>query len=176
MSEPGMTAEALAAAISYSFCAHAASSTDASKAVRRWDAKTPYGIHPTWCAMTLLTETTLSEELRFAGAEALLYHDLLEDTTATLPSGTSRQVEELVRGMTFASSNEEMELIWERDINIQLLKVFDKTSNLLDSKPWMSDHTRERYSAYLLRLCDAVEEEFGTLNIIRIARAIAGGQ
>lgn len=167
-----MTAQELAGFIGYSFAAHAEQPTKPSKAVRKWDGKTPYGIHPTWCAMTLLTETSLPEELRATGAQALLLHDVLEDTTAGLPQGTPDEVAKLVEGMTFASSDEEMELIWTRSQEIKLLKLYDKVSNLLDGS-WMSKEKAERYAAYLLRLCDEVEPQYGKLNIIRIARAIA---
>lgn len=166
-----MTAQELAGVIGYTLRAHAESPTKPSKAVRKWDGKTPYGIHPTWCAMTLLAETTLPEELREAGAQALLFHDILEDTTAGLPEGTSARVAELVEGMTFESSDEEMELVWSRSDEVKLLKLYDKVSNLLDGS-WMSGEKRERYAGYLLRLCDAVEPIYGGLNIIRIARAI----
>lgn len=167
-----MTAQDLAGFIGYSFRAHAEQPTKPSKAVRKWDGKTPYGIHPTWCAMTLLTETTLPEEIRVTGAQALLLHDVLEDTTAGLPEGTPTEVIKLVEGMTFVSSDEEMELIWTRSQEVKLLKLYDKVSNLLDGS-WMSQEKRERYAAYLVALCDDVEPHYGQLNIMRIARAIA---
>lgn len=159
--------------IAYTFFAHGEKALKPSKAVRKWDETTPYGIHPTWCAMTLLTETTLPEELRVTGAQALLFHDILEDTTVGLPSGTPHEVVELVEGMTFASSDEEMELIWTRSREIKLLKLYDKTSNLLDAA-WMSEEKRTRYAAYLAKLCDEIEPLYGRLNIIQIARAITG--
>ena len=156
------------------FCvrAHASQSIKPSKAVRKWDGKTPYSVHPIWCAMTILTETTLSEEIRINGAQALFFHDILEDTTAKLPDDTSAEVRALVEGMTFESSDEEMRLIWDRSLEIKLLKLYDKLSNILDGS-WMSTEKRNRYAAYLLRLCDEVEPHYGKLNIIRIAQAIA---
>lgn len=156
------------------FCirAHASQATKPSKAVRKWDGKTPYSVHPIWCAITIMTETTLPEKIRTLGAEALLLHDILEDTTAKLPDDTSAEVRTLVEGMTFESSDEEMKLIWDRSLEIKLFKLYDKVSNLLDGS-WMSFERRNRYAAYLLRLCDEVESHYGKLNIIRIARAIA---
>lgn len=156
------------------FCirAHATQATKPSKAVRKWDGRTPYGIHPIWCAMTLLSETTLPEEIRVNGAQALLLHDILEDTTAELPDDTPTEVRALVEGMTFDSSDEEMQLIWDRSLEIKLLKIYDKVSNLLDGS-WMPVEKQARYAAYLLRLCDEVELHYGKLNIIQIARAIA---
>lgn len=170
-----MIAQRLVYLIRFCFEAHADRWKHPAKAYRKWDNRTPYGIHPTWCALTLLTETTLPIALRMHGVIALLFHDLLEDTTVTeeeLLQYTSSDVVELVIGMTFKSAEEEMETVWSRPKEIRLLKVYDKVSNLLDGC-WMSPEKRKRYAAYLLRLCDDVETEYGQLNITRIARAIA---
>ncbi|MDP2669133.1 MAG: hypothetical protein Q8P07_04845 [bacterium] len=166
-----MTAQRLAKMVSKTFLAHAEKPAKPSKAVRKWDGKTPYGIHPVWCAMTLLAETTLPEKFRVTGALALLFHDVKEGTTAELPKGLLREVVRLVEGMTFESSDEEMLKIWSRSRKIKLLKLYDKVSNLLDGS-WMSKEKRVRYAKYLLRLCRDVEPHYGKLNIIRIARAI----
>jgi len=56
--------EKLVDLIAYTFRAHGEGATKPSKAVRKWDGRTPYAVHPVWCAMTLLTETTLPEDLR----------------------------------------------------------------------------------------------------------------
>ena len=157
--------------ISYSVLSHAEHPTKESHAFRKWDNRTPYGIHPVWCAMTLLQETALPDELREAGAEALLFHDILEDTTANLPEDTNHRVRGLVEGMTFAGSNEEMEHVWERSPEIRLLKLYDKVSNLLDGV-WMDAEKLERYRAHTRRLTDDVESRYGLLNIVRIARAL----
>ncbi len=163
---------ALASLVSFIFQAHQDHATKPSKAVRKWDGKTPYGVHPTWCAMTLLTETSLSEEIRVIGSQALLLHDVLEDTTEDLPPGTSERVSALVAEMTFESSDEEMEKVWTRSRECKLLKLYDKTSNLLDGA-WMSAEKRGRYVAYTLRLAEEVEQHFGAeLNILKIARAV----
>ena len=158
--------------INYSFTAHTEKPIKPSKAVRKWDGRTPYAVHPLWCATTLLTETSLPEDLRMRGAKALLLHDVLEDTTAGLPEGLEPQVVSLVEGMTFASSEEEMEQVWSRSDEVKLLKLYDKTSNLLDAN-WMPPEKRIRYVAYLLKLCDAVEPVYGQLNIIHMAKAVA---
>ena len=75
--------------------------------IRYWDKKTPYSIHPIWCAMTMLTETKLPEELRINGAIALLYHDVLEDTTKGLPDNLPSKVVEMISDMTFHGGIEE---------------------------------------------------------------------
>lgn len=167
-----ITSTRLTTVIAFVIRAHATCATKPSKAVRQWDGQTPYSIHPIWCATTILAETTLPEELRASGAEALLLHDVLEDTTANLPAYTTPRVRTLVHGMTFASFDEEMQLVWERGIEILLLKLYDKTSNLLDGA-WMSAEKRASYNAYTLRLADDVEKAYGPLTIVRLARAIA---
>ena len=73
--------------------------------------KTPYYIHPLWCATTLLTEEKLSEEIRRIGSQALLLHDVFEDTTAGLPEDTEDEVRRLVMDMTFNTSDQEVENI-----------------------------------------------------------------
>ena len=144
-------------------------------AVRKWDGKTPYHIHPTWCFTTIQTETSLQEEFRLDGALALLYHDVLEDTNRGLPPWLSEHVVSLVQDMTFhGGSQEEMERIWEKSAEVRLLKLYDKVSNLLDGV-WMSTEKRAKYEEYTLKLCVDVETNFGAeLNITRIARAILG--
>ena len=166
-----MNAKQIVESITYSFSAHAERPTKASKAVRKWDGVTPYGVHPAWCAMTLLQEPALPEEVRERGYQALLFHDLLEDTTADLPEGIASEIRELVEGMTFASSDEEMVKVWERTSEVRLLKLYDKVSNRLDGV-WMTPEKLERYRAYTRRLADDVEANFGSLNIVRIARAL----
>ncbi len=167
-----MNAHQLASLIAQSITGHADYATKPSKAIRKWDGKTPYGIHPVWCAMTVLTETSLPEDLRVRIAQALLFHDFLEDTTAKLPDMLTDGVRELVDEMTFESSAVEMQEVWSRSAEAKLAKVYDKTSNLLDGS-WMTQEKRAQYADYLLRLCEVVEKAYGPLNIITIARAIA---
>ena len=168
------TAYGLADLIGYVFTTHQEKARKPSKAVRKWDSRTPYGVHPVWCAVTLLQEDTLPEDLRVRGAWALLLHDILEDTTAELPANTPEEVVALVGEMTFpGGSAQEMKEIWSRSKETKLLKLYDKTSNLQDGT-WMFTEKRAKYAAYLLRLCEEVERHYGAkLNILRIARALA---
>jgi len=141
-------------------------------AVRFWDNKTPYIIHPTWCAMTILSETTLHETLRFDGYQALLFHDILEDTTVSqLPEGISDAVKYYVDEMTFSSFTEERETIWSKDKEIQLFKLYDKTSNLLDGT-WMQKKKWNEYVDFTMQLAKNVQSNYGELNIVKIAKGI----
>ena len=142
-----------------------------SKAVRKWDGQTPYSVHPIWCAMMILHETALPEDIRADGSQALLFHDVLEDTLAELPDYLSARVKELVSDMTFESSDEEMVKVWDKSIEVKLLKLYDKVSNLMDSS-WMSEQKLKRYQEYTLKLAREVEMAYGMLNIIKLAESI----
>ncbi len=169
-----MNAIELAQKVAYALLTHEEKAKKASKAFRKWDGKTPYGVHPIWCATTLLHETSIPEDLRNEGAEALLFHDILEDTTAELPDGTSDRIGKLVDGMTFEGGTaQEMQEVWSRSKEIRLLKLYDKVSNLLDAEIWMTPEKLATYRAYTKKLADDVESNYGTLNIVRLARALA---
>ncbi len=146
--------------------------------VRKWDSQTPYGVHLLWCAMTFLQETDLPKSLdRQICALALLFHDFDEDTTMKLPEWLPKSTIEFVKHMTFTgevgSTAIEIREIWNRPEIVRLLKLYDKVSNLLDGK-WMPDEKwNEQYVPYVLQLAEDVEKNYGELNIVRIARAVA---
>jgi hypothetical protein len=154
----------------YSILAHSEHSLNPENATR-WDHITPYAVHPIWCAMTLLTETALPKELRYIGYQVLLWHDLLEDTDLPLPNSTSKEVRNLVEEMTFTSFYEEKQQLWNRSKEAKLLKLYDKVSNLLDGV-WMSNELWKDYLMHTLKLSEFVNQEYGELNIIKIARAV----
>ncbi|MBI2542738.1 MAG: hypothetical protein HYW24_00945 [Candidatus Aenigmarchaeota archaeon] len=160
--------------LQYIIHAHRNHSTNTHKAVRYWDMKTPYSIHPIWCAMTLLTETSLPEATRENGSLALLYHDILEDTTVELPEYLPERVRYLVQEMTFEEgSAQEMREIWSKESEVKLLKLYDKVSNSLDGI-WMTPEKYRQYNEYVRRLLHEVEAEYGELNIVKIGRVIIG--
>lgn len=166
-----MDAHELEKCIAYAISAHRDYAKSMSKTTRKWDIRTPYSIHPIWCAMTLLQETSLPSHIRENGYKALLYHDILEDTNAPLPSDTPKEVVQLVKDMTFESFESEMQEIWNKSDEVKLLKLYDKVSNLLDGT-WMSPEKKKLYIEYTRRLTEEVEKIFGDLNIVRIARTI----
>ncbi len=170
--------EALLGDINYVMRVHEACPRTPRKAYRQWDGRTPYSIHPIWCAATLLSETKLSEDIRERGAVALLYHDVPEDTTAPLPKDLSHEVRALIKEMTFFGGfAEEAEEVWKRSPLCRLLKLYDKVHNLLDGRDtWMPEKEdkeyRRKYEGHTLRLCADVEKNFGRLNITLLARTI----
>jgi len=152
--------------------AHRNHSIKLSRSVRKWDKKTPYWIHPIWCATTLLSETSLPENLRKDGYLALLYHDILEETTVHLPVELPERVKYFIKEMSFVNgSAQEMIEIWNKPSEIKLLKLYDKVSNLMDGI-WMDSEKKQEYNEYVKKLTDEVEVLYGNLNIIRIAKAI----
>lgn len=168
MSADMLMADRLAELITWSFQTHDRSAKLPRKRFRKFDGCTPYAVHPTWCAMMILHETSLSEELRVNGAQALLFHDILEDTTRDLPAGTPFRVRELVEGLTFESMDDEMVRVWERPPVIRLLKMYDKVSNYY-TDDWMEQSRIAQVRPYLRRLTDDVKANYGRLSIIRFA-------
>ena len=155
--------------IEYIVNAHQNHARKPGKAFRKHDGKTPYWIHPIWCATTILTETSLDEKTKNEGAIALLYHDVLEDTTQPLPQDLNERIKYLVEYMTFESSEEEMQQIWQKPREVRLYKLYDKVSNLLDGN-WMQEEKMQRYKDYIRRLSSDVESNYGKLNIVKLAK------
>lgn len=164
--------EALLNALSHAHSAHGKNGLSPDDAVRFHDRATPYIVHPMWCAASLLQEPSLSRELRTNGSIALLWHDTLEDTSLPLPPGTEGTIADLVEGMSFKSFDEEREMLWGRPIEIKLLKLYDKVSNLLDGQ-WMKAEKWNAYVSHTLKLASEVEQTYGNLNIVKMAKAIA---
>lgn len=158
--------------VDYVIEAHRDHSAEPHKAFRKWDGKTPYHVHPIWCATMIATETTLDDKTREDGVLTLLYHDVLEDTNRPLPDWLSLRVKTLIGEMTFRKgSSQEMQEIWEKTQEVRLYKLYDKVSNLLDGN-WMNDEKRKACSDYTRRLCEDAERNYGILNITEIGRAI----
>lgn len=157
--------------ITFTVNAHEQFARKPSKKVRLWDKSTAYGIHSVWCATTLLHETKLSEPLRIICFQALLLHDIIEETTQNLPDNIDPQVRELVNEVTFISTEEPIKKIWERSDETKLIMLYDMVSNILDGS-WMSEKQKEFYVSYTRRLADFVQERFGNLNIVKIAYSV----
>jgi len=157
--------------LSYVIEAHDKKARKPENRVRNFDNQTPYSIHPIWCASMIRQEPSLPEKMRLNGSQALLYHDVSEDTTAELPEWLSDDVKGLVSELTFESSEDEWETLWNKDKQIRLLKLYDKTSNIMDSV-WMKPERRQQHLTHLKKLCEDVEQNYGELNITRFARTL----
>jgi len=135
----------------YVIDAHVKHSKEEKNSVRFWDGRTPYYVHPFWCASMILHETRLPENLRREGSRVLLYHDILEDTTSGLPEWLTKREISLINGMTFESSEDEWKNLWGKTKEVRLLKVYDKTANLMDGI-WMKEDRREQHRIHLRKL------------------------
>jgi len=152
--------------------AHQNHPTKDSKAFRKWDGKTPYSMHPIWCAATIETETILDDKTRRIGSQSLLYHDVLEDTTVELPYDLPLEVVQCIKLMTFpGGSKQEMEEIWDLPPEIRLFKLYDKVCIFFDGT-WMSEEKYIVYLDYIRKLAHDVRSNYGNLNIVKIANAI----
>ncbi|MFC1640649.1 hypothetical protein ACFL2D_01220 [Patescibacteria group bacterium] len=161
----------LAAYVAHAMAAHIEHAKEPGKEVRGWDRKTPSAIHPVWCAMTILTETRLSEGHRMACAKTLLFHDVKRDTHADLPDYLDSTTLGILQELTFHDAIEETEQIWKRSSAARLCKLYDLVSNFLDDE-WVNPLSKFTFKQYTRRLTENIEEEYGPLNITRIARSL----
>jgi hypothetical protein len=172
-----MWAREIDISIGFALMAHSEYWNEEKKACRRHDKKTPCAVHPIWSAMTLLAEPAVPERTRRIGYQALLWHDIFEDTelkkVGRVLKSAPKAVQDLVKQMSFSSFKEERRKLWNRSDDVKFLKLYDKVSNLLDGT-WMDDETWDGYVDHTLRLATEVAASFPKrdLNIVRIARVI----
>ena len=142
------------------------------KAFRRFDGVTPYGVHPVLLAMFLLNEESLPEEFRVRGAKALLAHDLIEDTTAELPSWVkdSPDASPLVHGLTFSKRENKFVEIFNRGEEVILLGFFDNTFNLTATGRMKTERLAEYREGVRGHLA-YIEPRYPRLEIVKMAKA-----
>lgn len=145
-----------------------------AKAIRkhfRTGEENLYFTHSLWCAMMFLLETDLPADIRNNGALALLFHDVLEDTSEKLPKDLSEEVKYLVDEMTYEGGfDEEKNIVLEKPPIVQLLKLYDKTATLYDGALKMQRH--KPWAEFTQKLANNVEKEYGELNIVLLAREL----
>ncbi len=160
--------------ISSIFYHHECHSRKPEKAFRKFDGRTPYGVHPTLAAMLILHEEYLLEDVRVIGAKALLAHDLIEDTKiARLPDWCYQPlaIASLVYELTFYEDQDPSVEIWKRSDKAKLLKFYDVTVNLMcvsAMKPERVQYCREQAQKHLAW----VEERYPHLEIVKIAKGL----
>ncbi len=122
--------------------------------------------------MTILAEPLLPEATRRVGSIVLLWHDLLEDTTANVLDNTPEPVRQLVQEMTFDSFDHEMRDLWQRSDLTKLFKLYDKTSQFFDAV-WLRDQRYAQLLKHTQQLTTFVQQTYGELNIVKLAQALA---
>lgn len=136
---------------------------------RKANKSLPYGVHPLWCALTMLTEP-LQDELKYKYALALIYHDVVEDTKGDL-SCIPIKVRSLVKDLTFDNFDDEKANLFDKSNEILLLKLYDKVHNLLDGH-WMSIEKYKDYVEHTRQIYRTVKNNYPNLNIIKLAYSI----
>ncbi|MBI3589592.1 MAG: hypothetical protein HY093_04255 [Candidatus Liptonbacteria bacterium] len=145
-----------------------------AKAVRTFQngEKNPYWTHSLWCAVMLLLDTQLPENIRIPGAYALLFHDVFEDTSADLPNDLPEEVRRLVDEMTYQGGFEEEKVaVLSKPPLIQLLKLYDKTATLYDGGDFYPQILGE-WIEFMKKLVTTVERVYGQLHITLLAREL----
>jgi len=92
-------------------------------------------------------------------------------TLLSLPDDASDTVKQLVQDMTFQNFDDEVAHLWEKSDTVKLLKLYDKTSILLDAI-WMENAKWNKHVEHARKLLDFVVNKYGELNIVKIARVI----
>jgi len=150
---------------------HANCPKEPKNATRNWDGKTPFAIHPIWCAVTIASEQKLSEDVRRRGILTLLYHDIFEDTQGNLPANLPKDVIQCIRSMTFGERTPDWDGIRVLSAEVRLFKLYDKTSNLLDPlQPKVINPVKN--NKLMEALINDVQQNYGNLNIVKIAIAL----
>lgn len=133
----------------------------------------PYANHPIWCATTLLHDTRLPWGVRELGFRVLLLHDVLEDTSVTLPVWVSPDVVHYVKEMTFSNFAETVMEAPNKEPFVKLLLLVDKLSTLLEEHLKPDPVKRKQWKDIVVYLTGEVEKVYGRTRIIQMAAAMA---
>lgn len=136
----------------------------------RQDGKVPYFVHPLWCATMLVTDTRIPYKERELGFKTLILHDVLEDTDLTLPDWVEPEVVELIKQMTFKSSDSALDLVSSEPINIKLLHLADGLSSMYEEH--VSEKRRSKWKTILATNLVDIESHYGNIRLVQIAKAI----
>lgn len=136
----------------------------------RQEGKVPFIIHPIWCASVLLTDTRIPFEEREKGFKALILHDVLEDTGMKLPKWVEPEVRQIVKELSFKSSDHALKASKSKPIYIKLLLLIDKLSSMYEEQ--VSPQRRKKWKASSKALMKEVEKHYGNVRVVQIAKVI----
>lgn len=136
----------------------------------RQKGKVPYLIHPLWCAMILITDQRISWKERELGFQALILHDVLEDTSLKLPRWVKPAVKALVKEMTFKSWEEALREIPKKNNFVKLLLLVDALSSMYENH--VSLAKRKKWKEITEKLLRDVEKNYGNIRLVQIGKAI----
>lgn len=133
--------------------------------------KNPYFTHSLWCSTMLLLETQLPERIRDDAAVALLFHDVLEDTTAPLPNSLTPETVRLIADMTYENFQDEVSSVLAKESIVHLVKLYDKVATLYDG--CLRSFRYPEWLDFTEQLIELVEREYGPLNIVLLGKSLA---
>lgn len=138
----------------------------------RQNGRVPYSNHPIWCATTLLHDTRLPWKIRELGFKVLLLHDVLEDTSATMPSWVSADVVRHVKDMTFKNFAEAVPEIPKKRPFVKLLLLVDKLSTLIEEHLKPDAAKRKQWKELVVYLTGEAEKNYGRTRIVEMSEAM----
>ena len=137
----------------------------------RQNGRVPFFVHPTWCALMLLNDQRISFEERQIGYQALLLHDVLEDTSLPIPEWVDKRVVNLVKEMTHETWEEEKD-IGEKPNSVKLLKLCDKSATMYDESIRPDPVRRKEWKELTQKLLKDVEDKYGNIRLVQVGKAV----
>lgn len=137
----------------------------------RQGGEVPFVVHPIWCAVILLNDTHIPFEERRIGYQALLLHDVLEDTSLKLPDWIEPEVVKLVQQMTHETWEEE-KAVDKKSPLVQLLKLCDKTASMYDENVRSDPQRRREWKELVKKLLDNVEQNYKNSRVVLVAKVV----
>ena len=139
----------------------------------RQDGQVPYANHAIWAASTILLDTRLPKDVRELGYVVLLYHDVIEDTSDSLPTWISDEARRCVHEMTFQNFRASIPLLPAKEPKVKLFILVDKLSTLIEEHIPDETDKRKLWKNTVLYLAEEVEKHFGKTRIVAMAYAMA---
>lgn len=131
----------------------------------------PYANHAIWAATTVLLDVHLPQKIRELGYVVLLYHDVLEDTSAAIPPWVSEEALHCINEMTFKNFRSSLAEIPGKSPLIKLFILVDKLSTLIEEHIAPVPEKRKLWRDTVAYLANEVEAHFGRTRIVIMARA-----
>jgi hypothetical protein len=127
-------------------------------------------------ALLHLADTFLPFKQRELGFKILLLHDVLEDTSLSVPDWVEAEVRKGVEEMTYAGSDSiQAKRKWIQSQNpfIRLLILYDMFWSLYERHVSGSAERKTAWAKAVLDLADDAEKNYGDIRIVQIARVVA---
>lgn len=142
----------------------------------RQEGRVPYATHPLGSALLLLADTDIPYEKRELGFKILVLHDVLEDTSLSLPEWVEDEVKKGVEEMTYTSEGsleEKFKWVQSKDAFIKLLLLHDAFWSLYEKHIGGPIERKELWRQATIKLADDVEQLWGKVRIVQISRSVA---